>query len=150
MQNVIQASEVQVQRWGRSVVAVLAGFVTILVTHTGTDAVLHATGVFPPAGQTMSDALFVFAASYRFVFSVFGAYVTARLAPARPLKHALVLGSIGVALSLAGLLATLGRGPEFGPIWYPLSLVLVSLPCCWLGAKLSLSTPGSAQRIDSE
>ena len=125
------------RRLGRSVGAVLAGLVTIVVTHTGTDAILHASGVFPPAGEVMSDALFALAAAYRFVFSVLGAYVTARLAPARPMKHALVLGGIGVVASLAGLLATLGRGPEFGPLWYPLSLVLVSLPCCWLGAKLA-------------
>lgn len=144
MQNVISAvgsdsgSGVQApRRWGRSVGAVLAGLVTIVVTHTGMDAILHASGLFPPAGRRMSDALFVVAASYRFVFSVLGAYLTARLAPARPMKHALVLGGIGVAGSLAGLLATLGRGPEFGPLWYPLSLVLVSLPCCWLGAKLA-------------
>jgi hypothetical protein len=138
MENVIVASDGQGSRgWGRSVGAVAAGFVTILVTHTGTDAILHATGVFPAAGQVMSDALFVLAASYRFVFSVLGAYVTARLAPARPLEHALILGGIGALLSLVGLLATLGRGPEFGPLWYPLSLVLVSLPCCWLGAKLA-------------
>jgi hypothetical protein len=138
MENVIVASDVQVsRRLGRSIGAVLAGFVTILVTHTGTDAILHATGVYPAAGQVMSDALFVLAASYRFVFSVFGAYVTARLAPARPLKHTLSLGGIGLVLSSAGLLATLGRGPEFGPLWYPLSLLLMTLPCCWLGAKLA-------------
>jgi hypothetical protein len=139
MENVIVGSGSSARNpgLGRSIGAVVAGFVTILVTHTGTDAVLHATGLFPAAGQVMSDALFALAFGYRFFFSVLGAYVTARLAPARPLKHALVLGSIGVVLSLAGLIATYGRGPEFGPLWYPLSLVLVSLPCCWLGAKLA-------------
>jgi hypothetical protein len=71
------------------------------------------------------------------VFEVVGAALTARLAPRRPMKHALVLGSIGAVAALAGMLATLGRGPEFGPLWYPLLLVLTSLPCCWLGAKLA-------------
>ena len=145
MENVILASGSNLQaprRLGRSVGAVLAGLVAIVVTHTGMDALMHASGVFPRAGYAMSDALFGLAASYRFVLSVFGAYLTARLAPARPLKHALVLGGIGTVASLAGLLATLGRGPEFGPLWYPLSLVLVSLPCCWLGAKLT----GAAQQ----
>ena len=33
-----------------------------------------------------------------------------------------------------GLLATVGRGPEFGPLWYPLALMATSLPACWLGA----------------
>ncbi|MES1186488.1 MAG: hypothetical protein ABUL60_21935 [Myxococcales bacterium] len=125
------------RRTGRSVGAVLAGLVAIVVTHTGTDAILHATGVFPPAGYAMSDALFGLATSYRVLFSVLGAALTAYLAPARPLKHALVLGSIGVVGSFAGLLATVGRGPEFGPLWYPLALILTSLPACWLGAKLA-------------
>ncbi len=84
----------------------------------------------------MSDALFGLAFTYRLCFSVLGAFITARLAPARPLKHALALGGIGVVLSLAGLLATLAR-PELGPLWYPLSLLLVTLPCCFLGAKLA-------------
>lgn len=138
MENVIGSSQGLVpRRLGRSTAAVLAGFATILVTHTGTDAVLHATGIYPATGQVMSQGLFALAFTYRFFFSVLGAYVTARLAPARPLKHALVLGSIGLVLSLAGLLATIGRGPEFGPLWYPLSLLLVTLPCCFLGAKLA-------------
>jgi hypothetical protein len=122
---------------GRSVAAVLAGFVTIVVTHTGTDAVMHATGVFPKAGEVMGGGLFALAAAYRLVFEVLGAALTARLAPQRPMKHALVLGGIGTAASFAGLLATYGRGPEFGPLWYPLVLVVTSLPCCWLGAKLA-------------
>jgi len=136
MENVIVASRFSVQgRVARSIAAVLAGLVAIVVTHTGSDAVLHATGVFPPAGQTMSDGLFALATSYRVFFSVLGAALTAYLAPARPLGHALVLGCVGVLGSLAGLLATLGR-PEMGPVWYPLALALTSLPCCWLGATL--------------
>jgi hypothetical protein len=83
----------------------------------------------------MSDALFVLATSYRVFFSVLGAALTAYLAPARPLKHALILGGIGMLGSLAGLLAMLAR-PELGPLWYPLALVVTTLPCCWLGASL--------------
>ncbi len=137
MENVMASSGLSApRRLGRSIGAVLAGLLAIVVTHTGTDAILHATGVFPPAGAVMSDALFALATTYRIFFSVLGAALTAQLAPARPLKHALVLGSIGVVGSLAGLLATAGRGPEFGPLWYPLALMLTSLPACWLGAAL--------------
>lgn len=138
MESVIGTNQVvESGGMGRSVAALLAGFVAIVVTHTGTDAVLHATGVFPTAGEAMSGGLFGLAAAYRLVFEVLGAGLTARLAPRRPMKHALVLGAIGTVASLAGLLATIGRGPEFGPLWYPLLLVLASVPCCWLGAKLA-------------
>ena len=33
-------------------------------------------------------------------------------------------------------LATWGRGPEFGPKWYPLLLIAVAIPCGWAGGKL--------------
>lgn len=137
MENVISSGLPAQRRLGRSVGAVVAGLVAIVVTHTGTDAIFHATGVFPPAGQAMSDALFGLATTYRVFFSVLGAALTAYLAPTRPLKHALVLGSVGVLGSLAGLLATVGRGPELGPLWYPLALMVTSLPACWLGAALA-------------
>lgn len=141
MENVVIGSNLQApSRLGRSVGAVLAGLVAIVVTHTGTDAILHGTGVFPPAGQTMSDALFGLATAYRIVFSVLGAALTARLAPARPLKHALVLGCIGLVPSTAGMLATIGR-PEFGPLWYPLALIVTCLPACWLGALVAKRRP---------
>ena len=123
------------RRLGRSTGAVLVGLITILVTHTGTDAILHAAGVYPKAGVTMSAGLFGLALAYRTVFSVLGAYVTARLAPQRPLKHALVLGGIGSVVSLAGVVANLVY-PEMGPLWYPLALLTLTLPCCYLGAKL--------------
>jgi len=120
---------------GRSIGAVLAGLLTIVVTHAGTDAILHAVGIYPKAGVTMAAGLFGLALAYRTVFSVLGAYVTARLAPRRPLKHALVLGGIGLLPSLAGVIANLVH-PELGPLWYTVALFLVTLPCCWLGAKL--------------
>jgi hypothetical protein len=32
--------------------------------------------------------------------------------------------------------ATWNKGPAFGPHWYPIALVLVSIPCAWIGGKL--------------
>jgi len=144
MENVIASSGLQApRRLGRSIGAVVAGLVAIVVTHTGTDAILHAAGVFPPLGQSMSDALFGLATTYRVLFSVLGAALTAYLAPARPLKHALVLGSIGVVASFAGLLATVNSSPALGPLWYPLALIATSLPACWLGAALAGTRRGA-------
>jgi hypothetical protein len=117
-----------------SVGAVLAGFLATFVLSVGTDAVLHAAGVFPAIGQTMSDRLFVLAAAYRAAWTVAGGYLTARLAPHRPLRHALVLGAVGLLVGTVGLLATWGRG--LGPAWYPISIVAMALPCVWAGARL--------------
>lgn len=125
----------------RSVGAVLAGLVVIFVLSLGTDAVLHASGVFPPWGRAMSDSLFALATAYRIVYSVLGCYITARLAPDRPMQHALALGVIGIAFTTLGTVMTWNRGPEFGPHWYPVALIVVSIPCAWLGGKLAGAKP---------
>jgi hypothetical protein len=118
---------------GRSVGAVFAGLIAIFAVTTAADVVLHATGVFPPLdGPPMSSALFLVAFAYRFVFDVAGSYLTARLAPERPMRHALILGSIGLALSLAGAIAMWNAGPA----WYGLGLAASALPCAWVGGRI--------------
>jgi hypothetical protein len=112
--------------------AVLAGLLTIVVLSTAADAVLHATGVYPPFPQRMADGLFALATAYRIAFGVLAGWVTARLAPDRPMRHALALGAIGVVLSTAGALA-MGK---YGPVWYSLAIIAISLPCAWAGARL--------------
>ena len=120
----------------RSVGAVVAGLLVVIIITTATDALLHATGIFPPWGQPMSDSLFLLAFAYRIVYGIVGGYITARLAPDKPVMHAVVLGAIGFVLSLAGAAATWNRGPEFGPKWYPLALIVIAIPTAWLGGKL--------------
>jgi hypothetical protein len=122
--------------WGRSVGAVVAGFLCTALLSVGTDAFMHARGIFPPSGQAMSDGLFAWAATYRLVFTVLGGYVTAALAPRRPMSHVLILGAIGALAATAGAVATWDAGPEFGPRWYPILLLVTALPCVWAGGVL--------------
>jgi hypothetical protein len=126
----------QGRRIGPSIGAFFAGLVAIFVLSNGTDQIFHSTGVFPPWGQPMSDGLFAFAFGYRFVFDTFGCWLTAKLAPRRPMKHALILGAFGLVLSAAAAAATWNKGPEFGPHWYSVILALSSLPSAWLGARI--------------
>ena len=121
----------------RTALALFAGFAVIVVLSTVTDLALHATKVFPPEGQPMTTALWVLALAYRSVYAVLGCWLAARLAPSRPMAHALTLGTIGVILSALGTAATWDKGPGFGPKWYPLSLVASSLPLAWLGGRLA-------------
>jgi hypothetical protein len=116
----------------RSVGAVVAGFLTIAVLSTATDTVLHLIGVYPSLGQTMSDALFVLALSYRIVYGVAGCYVAAWLAPDHPMRHAAILGAVGVILSTAGAIAMWDAGPS----WYSLAVIGIALPCAWAGGRL--------------
>jgi hypothetical protein len=124
----------------RRVGALFAGLLVVAVLSTAADALLHAAGVYPPVGQPMSDALFLLATAYRLAFGTLGSLVAARLAPVRPMWHAVALGAVGTVLALAGLVATWDTA--LGPLWYPVTLVVTALPCGWLGGRLA----GAASR----
>ena len=121
----------------RSVGAIFAGLVFIFVVSLGTDVLFHATGVFPPWFQPMATSLWVFALAYRSLYGVIGCYIAGRLAPNRPMKHAMLLGVIGVVLSIIGVAANWNKGPEFGPRWYAILLIFSALPCAWIGGLLA-------------
>jgi hypothetical protein len=126
------------RRIGRSIGAVLVGLVVGIAITLVTDVVLHAIHVFPPWGASMvgfETALLV-ATGYRTVYGVLSSYIIARLAPDRPMMHALVGGVIGLAVSTLGAVATWNKGPAFGPHWYPLALIVLAMPQAWAGGKL--------------
>ena len=123
-------------RRGQSVGAIAAGFIVTAALSLGTDQALHVLGVYPPWGKPMfSPALNLLALAYRIAFTVLGCYLTARLAPRRPMRHALILGWIGFALSTLGAAVAMSVA-NLGPNWYPILLALSSLPCAWLGGAL--------------
>ena len=118
----------------RSVWAVAAGVIFVIGATTIVDVVLHALRVFPSMGQPLDDPLALLATSYRIVISVVGAWLTARLAPCRPMTHAMMLGYVGLSLGLAGVVATWNLG--LGPRWYPIALAVLAVPQCWAGSWL--------------
>jgi uncharacterized membrane protein YfcA len=85
----------------------------------------------------MADSLFLLAVAYRTIYGIAGGYITARLAPDKPIPHALILGVIGSVLGLIGTLATWNRGPEFGPKWYAITITILAIPTAWIGGKLA-------------
>jgi hypothetical protein len=124
----------------KSILAVAAGVVFIVVVTTLVDFVLHAAGVYPPWAQPIGNRLAVLATSYRIVISVAGAWLTARLAPRDPMKHAMILGYVGIVLGLIGVVTTWNLG--LGPHWYPIALAVVAVPQCWVGGKIYESSSG--------
>jgi hypothetical protein len=118
----------------RSIGAIVAGLVFTVAGSLLVDFVLYALGVYP-AEQPLDDRLAALATAYRVVIGVAGAWLTARLAPARPMQHAMILGFIGVVLGLAGVVVAIKK-PELGPLWYPIGLALLAIPQCWAGGKL--------------
>ena len=120
----------------RSTGAVLFGFIAVFVLSLGTDQVLHSLAVYPPWGQPMYETrLNLLALSYRIVYAILGSYIAARFAPRNPMRHAMILGAIGVPLSAIGAIVAITMA-DLGPAWYPIALVLTTLPCAWLGGAL--------------
>jgi hypothetical protein len=122
---------------GRSIAAILIGFFSVAILSLVTDQVLHVLNVYPPWGQPMWDPrLNVLALSYRTVYTVFGGYLTARLAPRAPMRHVAIVGTIGTVLATAGAIVAI-RMADLGPNWYPIALAATGFPCVWVGGLLS-------------
>jgi hypothetical protein len=59
------------------------------------------------------------------------------------MRHALIGGALGLAVSIIGAAATWNRG--FGPHWYPLSLIVLAMPQAWVGGKLRVIEQGRSE-----
>ena len=135
------AATAQPRRLGQSVWAIVAGFLFVVILSVATDAFFHKLGVFPPLGEYIPDKPLLLATTYRVIFGIIGSYITARLAPHSPMRHALIGGCIGIVLGTVGAIATWNH--NLGPHWYSVALIVLALPQSWLGAKVYLRTASS-------
>lgn len=128
--------QVSPRRLGRSILALLAGIIVGIVLSMGTDFGLHAVGLVPSLKERWPNQLLALATAYRSIYGVIAAYVIARLAPNRPMGHALLAGALGLVVSSLG--AAAAWNITVGQHWYPVALALTALPTAWIGAKLRL------------
>ena len=131
----------------RSAVAIAAGFVTIFVLAMGTDVALRALlpGRFGPDGR-VDDVALLLTLLYVFAFAAFGCWLTARLAPDRPMRHALILGALGLAFNVAGTIAMW----DTAPAWYHLVALGLVMPAAWVGGTIrerQLARGGTTGRL---
>ena len=124
------------RRLGRSILALLVGIVVGILLSVGTDLGLHAVGVVPPQSERWPNQSLLLATVYRSIYGVVAAWVIARLAPSRPMAHALAAGALGLMVSTLG--AAAAWSSTIGQHWYPVTLALTALPTAWIGAKLRL------------
>lgn len=117
----------------KSIGAVLAGILVNVIFSTGTDFILETLGIFPSIGNGLFITwMLAVALTYRLIYTVAGGYVTARLAPDRPMRHVYILGIIGTVLGIVGVFV----GWDLSQHWYPIALAITAFPCTWLGGKL--------------
>src|SRR4030095_9319042 len=122
----------------KSILAVVAGFVAVFILSVATDAVLETLRVFPPQSDPNSYVwwMLLLALIYRSIYAVAGGYITATLAPDRPMNHSLALGLIGMLFATLGAIVNWDLMPESR--WYPVLLLVLTLPSIWLGATLRI------------
>ena len=123
----------------KSIGAVVLGALVAILLSTGSDTMMRLMGFFAEGGPPTGDGPFAVATIYRTVYGVAGAYIAARLAPDRPLMHALILGFLGFIASTAGAVAMWNKLPSLGPRWYAIVLIVLAIPTAWAGGALHLA-----------
>jgi hypothetical protein len=79
--------------------------------------------------------MLILAFVYRSIYTIAGGYLTAALAPEKPVRHAIILGVVGIIAGTAGAIANW----DLSSHWYPIALIIGAVPCTWLGGKLRTS-----------
>lgn len=130
----------------KSIGAVVAGFVTVVILSIVTDIVLEAVKFFPPQDkpELYTGGLLLIAFIYRSIYTVAGGYVTAALAPNNPMRHAIILGALGMVMGTLGAVANWDKTAA-SDAWYPIALVIAAIPCTWLGSRLFEMTKNKKQ-----
>ena len=134
----------------RSTAAVLAGFISVLVLSILTDILLEQSGIFPPQSEPVSYGwwMLLLALVYRSLYGALGGYLAAQLAPHRPMRHTIILGTIGFVFAALGTLANWNKTSP-STQWYPILLVLFTFPCVWLGGKAQTARSNSKVAVES-
>jgi hypothetical protein len=121
----------------KSIGAIAAGFVLGMVLSVATDVILEKTGFMKT--QPFSDNaswVIVIIILYRTIYNILGCYLAAKLAPGRPMRHAMIIGVIGFVLCIAGAIVMW----DVPPRWYSVWLIILVLPAAWLGGRLATNS----------
>jgi hypothetical protein len=126
----------------KSIWAIVAGFLFIAALSIGSDAIMHAIAprLYGLHGETSNVVILCLMTMYVGVFATVGSYLTARLAPSRPMRHALILGALGLTFSLM----TTAKMWNMAPAWYNIINLLLVMPYAWLGGRLRENEIGSS------
>ena len=125
----------------RSIFAIVAGFLFIGALAFGADMVVRSVrpDAFAPDGSTDNIPMLIFMLAYVALFAISGCYLAARLAPDRPMRHALILGFLGLIFNIAGTAANW----DHAPVWYHVVALLMVMPYAWLGGMLAERHPAA-------
>lgn len=118
----------------RSIGSVVAGFLFIAIGVNAANVPLRRMmpEAFDANGGTHDTAALLVSFVTVAVFAVAGSYLTARLAPNRPMRHALILAACGLVFNVVSAAMMWG----YWPAWYTLISLALVMPYGWLGGRL--------------
>jgi hypothetical protein len=119
----------------RSVLAVVAGFLIIGALAIGTGKLVQSMvpAQFDAAGNPTTMPMMLLQLLYVGVYATFGCWLAGRLAPSRPMTHALVVGVLGLMLNVPSAIALRGTHP----MWYLVVGVATTMLWAWLGGRIA-------------
>src|SRR5690349_1671498 len=87
----------------QSIIAVVVGFVVTGALIFGTTAAATAAmpGAFDARQAPTTTGMLLFMHVYVAIYATLGCWLAARLAPSRPMLHAMIVGALGVAVNAA-------------------------------------------------
>ena len=122
----------------KSIGVILLAFVVIALLSTLTDFLLESIGVLPnPQKGLFVKWAILLVLFYRGVFTIFGGFIVAKLAPNKPMLHAIIPGIIGTLITVIAV-----SSPSFSekaPLWFGFTLAAITIPCIWLGVSIKQS-----------
>ncbi|MFI5235070.1 MAG: hypothetical protein ACHQXA_05110 [Gemmatimonadales bacterium] len=118
----------------RSITAVVLGFVLIGVLSIGGDLAFRALApaVWTHGVRMSNPAALVLTETYAALFTIFGCWLCARLAPSHPMRHALILGGVSLAFGIANTIKLWNTAPA----WYHLVALALAMPLAWVGGEI--------------
>lgn len=118
----------------RSITAIIVGFVFIGALSVGADTLVHqlVPGAYDGANRLTSTPYLLLTQAYVALFAIAGCYLCARLAPHSPMRHALILGALGLAFNIFG---SYSRWADV-PVWYHVVALTLTMPYAWMGGRL--------------
>jgi hypothetical protein len=117
----------------RSVLAIVTGFVFVFVLVGITDVALASAGLLPKPGAPVPDtSLLLFMILYVAVYAIAGCWLTARLAPDHPMRHALIGGALGQIVGIVGAMSTW----NLTPLWYNVVGLATPMVYAWIGGRI--------------
>lgn len=122
----------------KSIGVMLLAFVVNALLSVVTDFLLESIGVLPDPSKGLFDtSAIILVLSYRAMYTILAGFLVAKLAPGKPMLHAVLLGIIGTTITLLAV-----SSPSFAdkaPLWFGYSLAAITIPCMWLGARIQRS-----------